>query len=82
MIYFEIGQEYAARQFDGVRYWVSNSGSNAIRYLQASKRAWREEGDIVRFVKHRDTGIMTPVDMREFFLVKLRSKQVPTEYKA
>ena len=76
MIYFEIGRKIADMQFGGARYWVSRPGANAFRYLQASDRAWSEEGDGVRFIKHRETGIMTPVDMREFFLVKLRARNI------
>lgn len=90
MIYYELNQSVADSQYNGVRYWASNNDSNPISWigamqrrlegssklLQNSNRAWKEEDDVVKFIKNRDTGIMTPVDMREFFLVKLRAKNV------
>jgi hypothetical protein len=51
-------------------------GANRTRLLQHSERVWQETDDTVKFIKHRDTGIMTPIDMREFFLVKLRARNI------
>lgn len=44
------------------------------RVLVSANRVWRLKKDgTVSFIKHRETGIMTPVDMKEFFLVQLRA---------
>jgi len=87
MIYYELNKAVADFYHNGVRYWVSNSDANANSWIEAmqrkhgnhkllqqSERAWREEDGVVKFIKHRGAGIMTPVDMREFFLVKLRAR--------
>lgn len=81
MIYYELTGVVADLYHNGVRYWASKTKIDNVgsRLLQHSERAWLEEDDTVRFIKHRETGIMTPVDMREFFLVKLRSSHINLE---
>jgi hypothetical protein len=76
MIYYELSKAVADHYHNGARYWVSNSDamSGRLTLLQHSERAWEEEGDVVKFIKNRHTGLMTPVDMREFFLVKLQAR--------
>jgi hypothetical protein len=89
MIYYELNRSVADHYYNGVRYWVSNGdtkpdswigamqrsrGGGSLKLLQHSERAWEEEGDVVKFIKNRFTGLMTPIDMREFFLVKLRAR--------
>lgn len=91
MIYYEMNKAVADHYYNGVRYWVSNSdakpnswigamqrshGGGSIALLHHSERAWEEKGDAVKFIKNRFTGLMTAVDMREFFLVKLRARSI------
>lgn len=92
MIYYELNKAVADHYHNGVRYWVSNSDTNSdswigamqrshggdgsLKLLQQSERAWEEKGDVVKFIKNRYTGLMTPIDMREFFLVKLRARNI------
>lgn len=91
MIYYELSKAVADHYYNGVRYWVSHSdtksnswigamqrshGGGSLTLLQRSERAWEEEGDAVKFIKNRFTGLMTPIDMREFFIVKLRARSV------
>lgn len=44
---------------------------------QFSRRIWEwdPETDLVRYIKHRDTGIMTAVDRKEFALIQLRAEE-------
>jgi hypothetical protein len=49
--------------------------SSVRELLEKSDRTWKEhDNGAVTFIKNRFTGIMTPVDMREFFVVKLRAR--------
>lgn len=73
MTYYEMSKAVADHYYNGVRYWAADP---QLRLLQHSTRVWQEKDDTVKYIKHRDTGIMTPVDMREFFLVKLRAKSI------
>lgn len=61
-------------------YNVRKSAAIAGQYralMQKSDRAWAEEEDGVRFLKHRySDASVTPVDMKEFFWIKLRSVSV------
>lgn len=36
---------------------------------------WDPETDLVRYIKHRDTGIMTVVDRKEFVMIQLRAEE-------
>lgn len=91
MIYYELSKAVAYQYHNGVRYWVSNGdtkpdswigamqrsyGGGSLVLMQHSDRVWEEEGDVVKFIKNRHTGLMTPIDMREFFLVKLQARSV------
>ena len=89
MIYYEMNKAVADHYYNGVRYWaateapVPNSWISAMlarrgqtRLLQHSERVWQETDDTVKFIKNRFTGIMTPIDMREFFLVKLTARNI------
>jgi hypothetical protein len=82
--YYELGSIIADNKFGGHRYFHSYSsemshGTNSrVGYM--SDRIWLENNDTVKFVKNRHTGIMTPVDMREFFLVKLRSRPLTRDF--
>lgn len=91
MIYYELNRAVADRYYNGVRYWVSNSdtkpdswigamirtdGGGSLKLLQNSERAWEDDGNVVKFIKNRHTGLMATVDMREFFLVKLQARSI------
>ena len=62
-------------------YGVRKSAAIAGKYrvlMWNSTRAWAEEEDgNVRFLKHRYSDVsasVTPVDLKEFFWIKLKSK--------
>lgn len=89
MIYYEMSKEVADHYYNGVQYWTASEApspkswvsamqqyhaGHQARLLQHSNRAWQEKDDTVTFIKNRYTGLMTPVDMREFFLVKIRAR--------
>lgn len=91
MIYYELSKAVADQYYDGVRYWVSETditvkswvaamqrahAGNQGRLLQHAERAWKDDDDGIRFIKNRRTGLMTPIDKREFFLVKLQARSV------
>lgn len=44
---------------------------------QFSRRIWEWDPitDTVRYIKHRDTGIMTPVDLKEFAMIQIKAEQ-------
>ncbi len=84
MKYYEFNDRFLSLYpiFDGHKYFYSSfivpsTRSNRVSYN--SDRIWLETDEGVKFVKNRHTGIMTVVDMREFFLVKLRSRPLPME---
>jgi hypothetical protein len=53
---------------------VAISGTGAHR-MQVSERVWAEGKSGVRYLKNRFTGIKdSPIDMKEFFWVKLKSR--------
>jgi hypothetical protein len=55
---------------------VAISGTGAQR-MQMSERVWAEGKNGVRYLKNRFTGSKdSPIDMKEFFWVKLRSKTI------
>jgi hypothetical protein len=69
----EFGHKYLALY--NVRY-VAISGHGA-QTMQMSERVWAEEDHGVKYLKNRisyRTDI--PVDMKEFFLIKLRSRKL------
>ena len=78
MIYYELSKAVADHYHNGIRHWVSNSDTmpRPLTLLHHSERVWQEQGDTVKFIKNRHTGLMTPVDVREFFLVKLQARSV------
>jgi hypothetical protein len=55
---------------------VAISGHGAQR-MQMSERVWAEGKSGVRYLKNRFTGSKdSPIDMKEFFWIKLRSKTI------
>jgi hypothetical protein len=53
---------------------VAISGTGAHR-MQVSERVWAEGKSGVKYLKNRRTGSKdSPIDMKEFFLIKLRSQ--------
>jgi hypothetical protein len=69
----ELGHKYLAL-YD-VRY-VAISGSGAQAY-RSSQRVWAEEKGGVKYLKNRFTGSKdSPIDMKEFFWIKLKSKTI------
>lgn len=82
--YYELSEVVADKKFDGHRYFhnfsseLKNTINSRAGYM--SDRIWFESDNNIKFVKNRHTGIMTPVDMREFFLVKLRSRPLTRDF--
>jgi hypothetical protein len=55
---------------------VAISGTGAQR-MQMSERVWAEGKNGVRYLKNRTTSTKdSPIDMKEFFWVKLKSKTI------
>jgi hypothetical protein len=55
---------------------VAISGYGAQR-MQMSERVWAEGKSGVKYLKNRRTGSKdSPIDMKEFFWIKLRSKTI------
>jgi hypothetical protein len=58
----------------GVKKYVAVNGFQSWAMLH-SERVWAEEEDGVKYLKNRLTGSKdSPIDMKEFFLIKLRSQ--------
>ena len=79
-VFFEIadsavegpGHKYLARY--GAKSHVAVNGTESWAMLH-SERVWAEEEDGVRYLKNRTTGSKdSPIDMKEFFWIKLRSQ--------
>jgi hypothetical protein len=81
-VFFEIA-DAAVEEFDnkylalyGVKKYVAVNGFQSWAMLH-SERVWAEEEDGVRYLKNRTTGSKdSPIDMKEFFLIKLRSHKL------
>jgi hypothetical protein len=60
--------------FRSARSGVSR-GPSTVGY--AADRIWEydPDTDVVRYTKNRDTGTMTKVDRKEFFLIQLKAKK-------
>jgi hypothetical protein len=81
-VFFELG-DYAVKDFDGKYFALYNTHKGKVmmapeRYLMLySERVWAEEEDDVRYLKNRMTGVKdSPIDMKEFFWIKLKSKTI------
>jgi len=80
--YYELPKFIADSKYDGVQYWysyravssLSRKDYDVLKLTHNSTRVWCETDNLVRYIKNREHGILKTVDMREFFLVKLRSK--------
>jgi hypothetical protein len=79
-VFFELG-DYAVKDFGGKYFALYNTPKIKVvtaleRYLMMySERVWAEEEDDVRYLKNRTTGIKdSPIDMKEFVWVKLKSQ--------
>jgi hypothetical protein len=69
----EYGHKYLALY--NVQY-VAISGHGA-QTMQMSERVWAEGKGGVKYLKNRTTGSKdSPIDMKEFFLIKLKSKTI------
>ena len=82
VVYYELSPA-AAERFGGVRYWYSHETRIPRSYtfkqqlMYMSDRAWMHCGDSVVYLKNRlsaQSPSKIPVDMREFFVVQLRSR--------
>lgn len=90
MTYYELNKDYADQYCNGVQYWTSTTEPviythllpknwpiwSSTKLLHFSERVWREDDDIVKFIKNKHLGLMAAVDMREFFLVKLQARSL------
>jgi hypothetical protein len=84
-VFFELG-DYAVKDFGGKYFALYNTSkikdskikvvTAHERYLMMySERVWAEEEDDVRYLKNRMTGRKdSPIDMKEFVWVKLKSR--------
>lgn len=76
-LYYEVSPGFVKRGLPSYVFRVVDPESLIVthsRLLVSANRVWRLKRDgTVSFTKHRETGIMTPVDMKEFFLVQLQS---------
>lgn len=83
-VFFELGNDIDIPGHTGkyfAVYGVRKSAAIAGRYqglMLNSTRSWAEEDDgSVRFIKHRfSEASKTPVDLKEFFWIKLKSVTV------
>jgi hypothetical protein len=70
----EYGHKYLAL------YDVESVGTNRVtgaHRMQMSERVWAEGKDGVKYLKNRRTGSKdSPIDMKEFFWIKLKSKTI------
>jgi hypothetical protein len=81
-VFFELA-DCAVKDFDGKYFALYNTHDVKVmmapeRYLMMySERVWAEEEDGVSYLKNRFTGSKdSPMDMKEFFWIKLRSKTI------
>jgi hypothetical protein len=65
MLYYEI--QYP----EGPRYFCHRNGIGLFQQAQMAQRIWHEKDHEIVWLKHRLGGRMTPIDMKEFFWVKL-----------
>jgi hypothetical protein len=69
----EYGHKYLAL-YDVQSVAISGYGAHT---MQMSVRVWAEGKDGVKYLKNRFTGSKdSPIDMKEFFWIKLRSKTI------
>ena len=82
VVYYELSS-IGTERFGGVRYWYSHetriprSYTFKQRLMYMSDRVWMQCGDTVFYLKNNTNRInpkQIPVDMREFFVVQLRSR--------
>jgi hypothetical protein len=83
-VYFEIadiavekyGHKYLAI-YDADNVTTPGATRRLYQIKAFSDRMWSEEDDGVKFIKNRRTAKNnTPVDMKEFFWIKLKSKTI------
>lgn len=83
LLYYELGDYYV--QAYGGKYFryktkpyerYNSAAAGPMRAAYISERIWRwdPETDTVEYVKHRHTGIETPVDRKEFALIQIRAE--------
>jgi hypothetical protein len=78
-VFFEIA-DWAVEEYGHKYLALYNVQSVAIsghgaQTTQMSERVWAEQKDGVKYLKNRITGSKdSPIDMKEFFLIKLRSR--------
>jgi hypothetical protein len=89
-IYFEFNDSAIGREFNSfqhpipakycVRYCATDLPGGPIyplRLMHYAERIWQEDDTGIKFIKNRNGNPeTTPVDMKEFFWVKLSSKEV------
>ena len=82
MFYYEIS-DAALMMTGGKKYFFTenlgwyNTPITMMKISQYSNRIWREDEDgKVTFIKHRTGHLDTPVDMKEFFWVKLKCAKI------
>lgn len=83
-VFFEIADEFVEKYghkylalYDADNLNNLSKGRRLWEITTFAERVWSEEDDSVKFIKNRRTEKNnTPVDMKEFFLIKLRSHKL------
>ena len=55
------------------------TGPKRLTYCASRIWEWDTETDKVKFIKHRQTGIMTKVDTKEFLMIQLQAVEWKNE---
>jgi hypothetical protein len=79
LYYFELGKmvedrgqnRYKVREEDPRR-----EGDSSLAYRANRIWVYNTETDTVNYIKNRYTGTMTPIDEKEFFLIKLQAEWI------
>lgn len=88
VLYYEVSDSMILK-LGGKYFWYKNKnkineyslvqGPSAVTYGSDRIWEWDKETDTVRYIKNRNTGIMTPVDSKEFLLIQLQAKEYQYE---
>ena len=88
ILIYEIPNGYSSAKY--IRYVIDRkrvnlfpvdkfTGPKRLTYGASRIWEWDTETDEVKFIKHRQTGIMTEVDTKEFLMVQLQAKDYQNE---
>ena len=79
-LYFEIAEQCVPLKLPARYIFMANVGGKPLysrelrNCMLFSNRVWEDNNGTIRYVKHRYTGdLTTPVDLKEFMWIKLKS---------